>query len=57
MKASEIAAAAKSYEADIVAFLRDLIAIPGESSHEVPVIQRIRQEMEKASQVERFSQK
>jgi putative selenium metabolism hydrolase len=48
MKASEIAAAAKSYEADIVAFLRDLIAIPGESSHEGPVIQRIRQEMEKA---------
>jgi putative selenium metabolism hydrolase len=48
MKASEIAAAAHSYEADIVAFLRDLVAIPGESSHEGPVIQRIRQEMEKA---------
>ena len=48
MKASEIAAAAKSYEADIVSFLRDLIAIPAESSHEGPVIQRIRQEMEKA---------
>jgi putative selenium metabolism hydrolase len=48
MKASEIAAAAQSYEADIVAFLRDLIAIPAESSHEGPVIQRIRQEMEKA---------
>jgi putative selenium metabolism hydrolase len=48
MKASEIAAAAHSYEADIVAFLRDLIAIPGESSHEGPVIQRIRQQMEKA---------
>ena len=47
MKASEIAAAAQSYEADIVAFLRDLIAIPAESSHEGPVIQRIRQEMEK----------
>ncbi len=48
MKASEIAAAAHSYEADIVRFLRDLVAIPGESSHEGPVIQRIRQEMEKA---------
>ena len=48
IKASEIAAAAHSYEADIVRFLRDLIAIPGESSHEGPVIQRIRQEMQKA---------
>jgi putative selenium metabolism hydrolase len=48
MNPSEIAAAAQSYEADIVRFLRDLIAIPGESSHEGPVIQRIRQEMQKA---------
>jgi len=48
INASEIAAAAQSYEADIVRFLRDLIAIPGESSHEGPVIQRIRQEMQKA---------
>jgi putative selenium metabolism hydrolase len=47
VKAPEIAAAAQSYEADIVTFLRDLIAIPAESSHEGPVIQRIRQEMEK----------
>src|ERR1017187_976980 len=47
MKASEIAAAAQAYEANIVRFLRDLIAIPAESSHEGPVIQRIRQEMEK----------
>ena len=47
MKASEIAAAAQSHEGDIVAFLRDLIAIPAESSHEGPVIQRIRREMEK----------
>jgi putative selenium metabolism hydrolase len=38
---------AQSYEADIVHFLRDLIAIPGESGHEAPVIARIRQEMEK----------
>jgi putative selenium metabolism hydrolase len=48
INAPEIAAAAQSYEADIVGFLRDLIAIPAESSHEGPVIQRIRQEMEKA---------
>jgi putative selenium metabolism hydrolase len=48
VKATEIAAAAQGYEEDIVAFLRDLIAIPAESSHEGPVIQRIRQEMEKA---------
>jgi putative selenium metabolism hydrolase len=47
MKASEIAAAAQAYEGDMVGFLRDLIAIPAESSHEGPVIQRIRREMEK----------
>jgi len=40
-------ARAASYEKDIVAFLRDLVAIPAESCHEGPVIQRIRQEMEK----------
>jgi len=48
INASEIAAAAQSYEADIVGFLRDLVAIPAESSHEGPVIQRIRKEMEQA---------
>ncbi len=42
-----LAAGAKSYEADMVRFLRDLISIPAESSQEGPVIQRIRQEMEK----------
>ena len=47
MRAGEIAAAAEVYETDIVSFLRDLIAIPAESSHEGPVIQRIRREMEK----------
>ena len=41
-----IIAAAQSYEADMVHFLRDLIAIPAESSHEGPVIERIRREME-----------
>jgi len=39
--------AAKSYEQEIVNFLRDMIAIPGESSQEKAVIDRIRQEMEK----------
>jgi putative selenium metabolism hydrolase len=47
INAKEISAAAQAYEADMVRFLRDLIAIPAESSHEGPVIQRIRQEMER----------
>ena len=42
-----LAELAQSYEADIVRFLRDLIAIPAESGHEGPVVARIRQEMEK----------
>jgi len=41
----QIAARAKFYEQDMVRFLRDLVAIPAESSHERPVIERIRQEM------------
>lgn len=41
-----LAAGAKSYEADMVRFLRDLIAIPAESCQERPVVERIRQEME-----------
>jgi putative selenium metabolism hydrolase len=41
-----LASLAKSYEPDIVRFLRDLIAIPAESCQEGPVIARIRQEME-----------
>ena len=45
--AGRVAALAQSYEADMVRFLRDLIAIPAESGQEGPVIQRIRQEMEK----------
>jgi putative selenium metabolism hydrolase len=44
---ARLAALAQSYQPDLVQFMRDLIAIPGESSHEGPVIQRIRQEMEK----------
>jgi len=47
MNPADISKAAQSYEADMVRFLRDLIAIPAESSHEGPVIQRIKQEMER----------
>ena len=43
----KVAALAQSYQSEMVAFLRDLIAIPAESCHEGPVIARIRQEMEK----------
>ena len=42
-----LAAAARALEADMVRFLRDLIAIPAESSREGPVIRRIREEMER----------
>jgi putative selenium metabolism hydrolase len=42
-----LAGLAKSYEPEIVQFLRDLVAIPAESCQEGPVIARIRQEMEK----------
>jgi putative selenium metabolism hydrolase len=42
-----LAAGAKCYESDMVQFLRDLIAIPAESGQERPVIERIRQEMQK----------
>jgi putative selenium metabolism hydrolase len=44
---ARLAAAAQACEAEIVGFLRDLIAIPAESCQEGPVIRRIRQEMEK----------
>lgn len=42
-----LAAAAQSCEGEMVRFLRDMIAIPGESCQEGPVIQRIREEMER----------
>jgi len=42
-----IAGLAQSYEGEMVSFLRDLIAIPAESSHEKPVIERIHREMQK----------
>ncbi|MGN2337283.1 YgeY family selenium metabolism-linked hydrolase [Clostridium cagae] len=38
---------ANAYEADMTKFLRDLIAIPGESANEELVIKRIAQEMKK----------
>lgn len=44
---ARLLAAANALEGDMVRFLRDLVAIPGESSHEGPVIERIRQEMER----------
>jgi len=40
-------AGAAASEAEMVRFLRDLISIPAKSGREGPVIQRIRQEMEK----------
>lgn len=43
----KLAELAQGYESDMVAFLRDLVAIPAVSGHEGPVIARIRQEMEK----------
>ncbi|MGA2198033.1 MAG: M20/M25/M40 family metallo-hydrolase, partial [Bryobacteraceae bacterium] len=45
--AARLAQRAQACEGDMVRFMRDLIAIPAESSHEGPVIARIRQEMEK----------
>jgi len=47
VNAAELARCAQSHEANMVRFLRDLIAIPAESCHEGSVIARIRQEMEK----------
>ena len=44
---SKLCALAQKYEPEMVCFLRDLIAIPAGSGQEGPVIQRIKQEMEK----------
>ena len=46
-KKLEIAELAQKYTDDMVAFLRDLIAIPSESAEEKGVIDRIKAEMEK----------
>jgi putative selenium metabolism hydrolase len=48
MDFSQIKKAAAGYEASMTRFLRDLIAIPGESADEEKVIARIRQEMQTA---------
>ncbi len=42
-----IASLAQTYEPQMVSFLRDLVAIPAESNHEKPVIERIKAEMQK----------
>jgi len=47
MDFEQVKASAQGYEQAMTAFLRDLIAIPGESSGEEGVIRRIAQEMEK----------
>ncbi|MDO5116101.1 MAG: YgeY family selenium metabolism-linked hydrolase [Synergistaceae bacterium] len=47
MDFNAIKKASMSYEADMTRFLRDLIAIPGESCGEAGVIKRIAEEMEK----------
>ena len=39
---AEALAAAEKYEVEIVRFLRDLVAIPAETGHEGPVIERIK---------------
>jgi putative selenium metabolism hydrolase len=44
----EIASRAESLAPNITQFLRDLIAIPAESCQERPVVERVRQEMQKA---------
>jgi len=47
MDYKKILEAARNYEKDMTAFLRDMISIPSESSDEKRVIQRIKEEMEK----------
>ena len=47
-RSAEIARLADKYTPDMVAFLRDMIAIPGESTEERAVIERVRAEMERA---------
>ena len=44
----KIKSSAQDYLGDMVAFLRDLVRIPGESAQEERVIERIAQEMNSA---------
>src|ERR1043165_9635267 len=54
MNYAAIATAAKNHEADMVAFLRDLVAIEGYSGTERNVINRIKQEVEKLGTAEKI---
>jgi putative selenium metabolism hydrolase len=47
-RTAEIARLADTYTPDMVTFLRDMIAIPGESTEERAVVERVRAEMERA---------
>ena len=47
-------AQAKKYEKPMVAFLRDMVAIPSESGHERAVIERIKQEMKAVNAFDRI---
>ena len=47
-RSGDIARLATRYTPEMVTFLRDMIAIPSESTGERPVIERVRAEMEKA---------
>ena len=47
VKSSEIARLAEQYTPEMVTFLRDMIAIPSESTDERLVVERVRQEMER----------
>ncbi|OGT96876.1 MAG: selenium metabolism hydrolase, partial [Gemmatimonadetes bacterium RIFCSPLOWO2_02_FULL_71_11] len=49
MPSSEIARLAERYTPDMVRFLRDMIAIPSESTGEKPVVERVRAELEAAA--------
>jgi putative selenium metabolism hydrolase len=49
-----IRACAAGYERDMVAFLRDIVAIPSESGQEKAVIERIRTEMKKTGAFDRI---
>ncbi|HLN60986.1 MAG TPA: M20/M25/M40 family metallo-hydrolase, partial [Symbiobacteriaceae bacterium] len=42
---SEVRARAREYQDDVVRFLRDIIAIPSTSTHEMDVVHRIAEEM------------
>src|SRR5574338_1346468 len=47
-RTADIARLADRYTPDMVRFLRDMIAIPGESAEERAVVERVRDEMERA---------